>query len=324
MLAHIRLQISGQGRIARWQANCPFIYASYDVGTLPIRPSADRFRFLLACQEKQPLKTIPRHRRLSESSARGWRRALPALTGAVADLVYPPRCVSCHLDLQPDPDGADRIAVCHDCRQRLSPPVGNWCLRCGAPCEGPASHVKECAHCRGSSFAWQQDAALGRYDGELSQAVVRTKRSRNEPLTMTLGQLLFKTRTELLRHMQAEVVVPMPVHWLRRLRRGTNGPDLVAEALSQCLNLPLRTHTLKRSRLTPLQTDVNPSERHLQQRKSFIVRSSRHIQGRRILLVDDVLTTGATASEAASALLKAGATAVGVAVLARGIGDDSL
>jgi ComF family protein len=166
--------------------------------------------------------------------------------------------------------------------------------------------------------------ALGRYSGELSQAVVRTKRARNEPLTLALSRLLFETHTEALREMQVEVVAPMPMHRLRRMHRGTNGPDLIAEALAKCLNVPLRTGALKRSRLTPLQVDVNPSERHLHQRKSFRLGASRHIRGRRVLLVDDVLTTGATAAEAASTLLKGGAKAVGVAALARAIGDDAL
>ena len=86
----------------------------------------------------------------------------------------------------------------------------------------------------------------------------------------------------------------------------------------------MRTGALKRSRLTSLQVEVIPSERHLHQRKSFRVGNPRQIAGRRVLLIDDVLTTGATAAEAAQALLHAGAKAVSVAVLARGMGNDAL
>jgi predicted amidophosphoribosyltransferase len=250
MLAHIRLQISGQGRIARWQANCRFIEAGYDVGRQRCDPLQFGFELLLARMERQFVETIPRRLRFLESSTRGWRRALPAMAGAAADLVYPPRCAWCRVDLPFDSEGVDRVAVCHACRQRLSPPVGSWCLHCGAPCDGLTSSVEKCGHCRGASFAWQQVAALGRYDGELSLVVVQTKRARNEPLAMSLSQLLFQTRADILRDMRAEVVVPMPVHWLRRLRRGTNGPDLIAEVLARCLKLPLVTRTLKRSRLT--------------------------------------------------------------------------
>jgi ComF family protein len=190
--------------------------------------------------------------------------------------------------------------------------------------DGIAADAQECGHCCGETFPWQRVVALGRYRGELSQAVVCTKRLRNEPLILALGRLLFETRAAALRQLQPEVVVPIPMHWFRRARRGTNGPDLLAEALAACLKLPLKTGGLKRRRLTPLQVNVMPSERHLHQRKSFCVGAARHVKGRRVLLVDDVLTTGATAAEAASTLLEAGAAAVAVAALARGIGDDAL
>lgn len=181
-----------------------------------------------------------------------------------------------------------------------------------------------CVHCHREKFPWESAVALSGYRGELGQAVVRTKKSRNEPLIFALSHLLFERHGDRLRELHADVVVPMPTHWLRRMRRGTNGPDLIGEVLAKCLQLPLCTAGLRRTRLTPLQVDVNQSERHLYQRKSFRSGANRHIKGRRVLLVDDVLTTGATASEAAKTLLESGASAVYVAALARAIGDDSL
>jgi ComF family protein len=166
--------------------------------------------------------------------------------------------------------------------------------------------------------------ALGRYQDELNQAIVRTKRSHNEPLVLALGRLLYEMRGNALQELRADVVVPMPMHWLRRMRRRNNGPDLLAEALARSLKLSLKASALKRCRLTPLQVDVIPSERHVHQRKSFCVAAKRQIHGRRVLLVDDVLTTGATAAEAAKVLLEAGASAVSVAAVARAIGDDTL
>jgi ComF family protein len=143
-----------------------------------------------------------------------------------------------------------------------------------------------------------------------------------ESVALALGRLLYERRRESLEAARAEVIVPISMHWSRRLKRGTNGPDLIAEALSNRLRLPLRRKLLKRCRLTPLQTEMSPTERHKNQRKSFRLRRGSRMAGRRILLVDDVLTTGSTATEAAKVLLAAGAAAVSVAVIARGIGSD--
>jgi ComF family protein len=139
---------------------------------------------------------------------------------------------------------------------------------------------------------------------------------------MALSRLLLDRRAEVFRDFQTEVIVPMPMHWVRRMRRGVNGPAIIAEVLAGRLRQPLAARSLFRHRLTSLQTELSPSQRHRNQRNSFRTRHVRRLAGRRILLVDDVLTTGATASEAAQTLLIAGAAAVFVAVLARGIGDE--
>jgi ComF family protein len=246
--------------------------------------------------------------------------------GALADVVFPPRCAWCHIDLSPacQIGPSDQPALCVECQRRLAPPVEGWCAACGAPVEGLSTQTDQCVHCAGEKFPWRLAVALGQYRHDLSRAVVRCKTPRNEPLVLALGQLLFERQAVALRHFRPELVAPIPMHWARRLRRGFNAPDLLAEALAAKLKLPLKVGLLKRSRLTPLQVDVLPAERHVRQQQSFRVGARRHIQGRRVLLVDDVLTTGATAAEAAHMLLKAGAIAVAVAVVARGIGDNAL
>jgi ComF family protein len=236
-------------------------------------------------------------------------------------LVYPPQCVLCSVDL---PAAHDGLMLCVGCRECLSPPVAGWCGRCGAPLNTVAAASDQCPLCVGQSFAWERVVALGRYQGELGSAVRRTKTAKGSAVTMALASLLVHQRGDVLRLLQTEAVVPMPMHWARRVRRGINGPELIAEILARKLGLPLVKQNLKRTQLTRLQTELSPTERQINQRNSFRVRRVHRVKGKRILLVDDVLTTGATASAAAKALIKAGATAVFVAASARGIGDDGV
>src|SRR5215467_13407044 len=138
-----------------------------------------------------------------------------SLGSAVADLIYPPRCAWCQQDLPT----TDHVGICLDCRSRLAAASEGWCRRCGAPI-GVAAQVETCGHCHGKSFPWERAIALGPYRGELSEAIVRTKRPKNEPLVFALGRLLAAERSNELNDLQADAVVPMPMHWLRRVRRG--------------------------------------------------------------------------------------------------------
>jgi ComF family protein len=110
------------------------------------------------------------------------------------------------------------------------------------------------------------------------------------------------------------------MHWMRRLVRGINNPDVLADLLSRHLDAPLATAGLVRRRNTLPQKDLSPRERRLNVRGAFRVRKGYNVKGAHVLLVDDILTTGATASEAARVLKRAGAATVGVAVLARAEG----
>ena len=105
--------------------------------------------------------------------------------------------------------------------------------------------------------------------------------------------------------------------WTRRLRRGKNNPEILASCLAKHLGISMRRNALVRCRNTPPQAGLPPSQRFLNMRGAFRVRRPEFVKNPRVLLVDDVLTTGATCSEAAKVLKKAGAALVAVAVVAR-------
>ena len=250
-----------------------------------------------------------------------WRRTLPTARRALVDLVYPPSCAWCSVDLGQLTDG---ISLCEQCRELLAPEIGGRCRRCGSRSIATAASADECPRCRGIRLPWERAITLGDYRGDLSQAVIRTKRPHNEPLTMALGDLLFHERRKSLTEIGVDAIIPVPMHWTRRIARGTNGPHLIAESLASRMRVPLKSHWLRRTRLTPLQTDLPRTERIRSQRNSFKCRRASRIKDRSVLLVDDVLTTGATAAAAAQALLAAGAKSIFVAVIARSLGDGAV
>jgi ComF family protein len=167
---------------------------------------------------------------------------------------------------------------------------------------------------------FDETVALGHYDGRLRDTVLRMKRAEGDALSLAMGRLLLVERAQPLAEINADVVVPIPSHWRRRGVHRTNSAAVLAEVLSGRLGLPLAERLLRRSRYTTRQADVSPSERWGNVRRAFSVRAGYHLKAAHVLLVDDVLTTGATCSEAARALRRAGAERVTVAVIARAMG----
>jgi len=177
--------------------------------------------------------------------------------------------------------------------------------------------VGGCVRCRGESFAFEAVVRLGPYDGLLRDVVLRLKQSGGEALAEVMGELWGAERRDALRAMAVDVIVPVPLHWWRRWRRGHNQSAALAQGLATILGLPV-SFCLRRTRNTPKQTQQVASARRDNVRGAFRARRDPRVKGHSVLLVDDVLTTGSTASEAARALRDAGASRVVVAALARG------
>jgi ComF family protein len=166
---------------------------------------------------------------------------------------------------------------------------------------------------------FDETVALGRYEGLLRDWLLEMKVGRGDSLTLAIAELVWRQNAERLIATRPDVVVPVPMHWRRRWMRGTNSAAVLAERLSQRLRAPLATDLLRRTRHTPPQFSVPPSQRLANVRNAFQVRPGYHFEEARVLLVDDILTTGSTCSAASRALKKAGAAHVAVAVAARTI-----
>jgi ComF family protein len=217
----------------------------------------------------------------------------------------------------PLPPGAGPF--CADCRKALSADPRPQCPRCAASV-GPFAAVADgCPLCRGTSFAFHKVTRLGPYEGRLREVVLRMKRASGEALAEAVGELWAECAEARLRALGADVVVPVPLHWRRRWWRGYNQSEALARPLAARLGLPCRPAWLRRVRHTPEQKGQSAGAKLENVRDAFRGRGAG-LAGRTVLLVDDVLTTGATAGEAARALRRAGAKRVVVAVLARWVG----
>jgi ComF family protein len=228
------------------------------------------------------------------------------------ELLYPGRCLLCGHELPPD-----RPHFCDRCRSALLTDPFPSCPRCAGGIGPYAAVDGGCVACRGEPFGFEEALRLGPYAGVLREAILRLKRHTGEGLAEILGEVWGERDAGRFQALRAEVLVPIPLHWRRRWQRGYNQSQAVAWGLAHRLGLPCQPMLLRRVRNTPSQVSQTPTGRKENMRGAFRARRGVRLDGRRVLLVDDVMTTGATASEAARALRTAGAAQVAVAVLAR-------
>lgn len=254
------------------------------------------------------------------------RRRLPAWRTVAAigrrrflegvDFIYPPACPFCQsCDLT-------SAGCCVKCDAALSHAAPHSCWRCSAPV-GPYLATRDgCVHCRKDAFAFERVFSLGVYAGALRTACLSAKSSRSPLMGANLGDLLCRRLSPELTADEVDVVTPVPLHWTSRLARRDSLADVVAARLARFLKAPVDRHILRKVRRTAPQASLPPSRRRENLRGAFRIARGVRLDGCRVLLVDDVLTTGTTAHRAARVLIRdGGAVRVLVAVIARGIGN---
>ncbi len=195
------------------------------------------------------------------------------------------------------------------------------CPRCAKPCPEHDAASGPCPNCRGLRLHYEEARALGEYQGLLRKAVLKCKHARYEPLAAGLGRQLAEHLRQRPFAQPPELVVPVPMFWPQRLWRGANAAETMAITLARALKLPVAPGLLICRRFLRKQSTLRPLQRKRNVRNAFRVSWRYNVRDARLLLVDDVMTTGATAQETARVLREAGAASVVIAAVARGTGS---
>ena len=226
------------------------------------------------------------------------------------NILFPESCPLCQR-----PSTKHKTApICPDCWDAVRPYNGAICKRCGAPLVSEASLA--CGECLKDEPAFTHARCFGLHDGALKKAINLFKFHGIKRLSKPLSEKIF--------HMElpgADMVLPVPLYKKRLRERGFNQSALLGKYVAKRLGVPLNLSSLVRNRDTRPQVGLSAKERKKNIRNAFEIREQGVIKGRRVLLIDDVFTTGATARECSKVLNKAGAQEVFVITLSHGVLD---
>lgn len=236
---------------------------------------------------------------------------------AVLDTLFPPRCFSCN-GLTGNAHG-----LCVECWEKIDFISAPYCARCGVPFPHEmGGKGVECMPCMTTPPPYTAARSVFRYDDGSRRLVTGYKYYDRTQATPMFGQWLQRAGQELLG--EVDGIVPVPLHRWRLLQRRYNQSSLLARELGKLAGKPVLDEALRRSRHTRQQAGLTREQRLINVEGAFTVPAKQQAQvsGKRLLLIDDVLTTGATLHACAEALTEAGAEQVYILTLARTVGDE--
>ncbi|APG48829.1 ComF family protein [Phaeobacter porticola] len=237
---------------------------------------------------------------------------LKARIQTAVSLIYPPRCLACGDWVDSD------FGLCGACWRETSFVSGTCCDGCGVPLMGEDDGFRlECDDCIDHPRPWQQGRAALIYEGTARRLILALKHGDRTEIAGPAAGWLERAAAELLE--DDPLVAPVPLHWSRFLRRRFNQSDLLARVVARNSGLAYCPDLLRRTERTPSLEGQSRSQRYATLARSIMAHPKRakQIRGRTVLLIDDVMTSGATLTACSEACLGAGARAVRVAVLAR-------
>jgi ComF family protein len=258
-----------------------------------------------------PRLLLPSDRDLADSRS-------SRIIDSLLNLLYPESCLACAAPVS----RARERGVCRGCwskllQLRVSGPV---CPACGIPYPGFADVPLEahlCVKCMLTLPPFSGARAFGYYGSVLRRIIQALKFDGRRDLAVILAPLLASTFLELWSPADFDLVVPIPLHPRRERERGYNQAKLLAMPLGRIVGVPVNARALRRHRNTSPQVGLSDSDRAHNVKHAFGCARPALVRGRRILLIDDVMTTGSTMASACEALLEAGAQRVSALTLAR-------
>lgn len=231
---------------------------------------------------------------------------------SLLDLVYPSPCLVCGQW----PERGEK-SLCMSCLSQIPHNRPPFCPTCGKPYVGIEA-APRCGACEGKDLPFERLWFAAPYEGILREALHKLKYERKKPVAIPLSHLLISFAKEYLPGFSFDWILPVPLSSNREWERGFNQSELFATSLSKALAIPLSVRNLIRLRDTRPQVDLPKAKRFENIRGAFTVKHPSPYVGKSLLLIDDVVTTGATLSECARALREAGVKSVSALTLASG------
>lgn len=259
----------------------------------------------------------------------------PAISGLYS-FVYPPVCTGCdgpaYFDfadaddnrspnlLPPDRKILQRENWCRACLEQIRAPLKERCPTCGAIVQLHAALKGRCHLCQFSDFRFSQAICINNYGGLLQNLVIKMKGQRCEITALQLGELLSYELERLDQIDNVDLLACVPTHWRKKLTKGFQASEILCEAVAKNTGIAALTKLLKANRPTQKQGMLSDFKRYENVKNAFSVSPyyRQRIKEKHIVIIDDVMTSGATTSQCAKVLRLAGARRVDVAVVARG------